>query len=139
MYDDELMALLRDEGRNLERTSLSEYNRVSATSLGLETGRKVALIYAMGPIVTGEGSYETVGARTFARWIRRAREDRSVAAIVLRVDSPGGSSVGSDVIWREVLLAKKEKPVVVSMSDLAGRAATGSPWPPTRSSPSLRP
>ena len=120
MYDDELLALLRDEGRNLERTSLAEYNRVSATSLGLETGRKVALIYAMGPIITGEGYYESVGGRTFARWIRRAREDRSVAAIVLRVDSPGGSSVGSDVIWREVLLAKKVKPVVVSMSDLAG-------------------
>jgi protease IV len=120
MYDDELRALLREEGRDLERTSLADYSRVSASSLGLETGRRVALIYAMGPIVTGDSSYDTVGGRTFARWLRRARQDRSVAAIVLRVDSPGGSTVGSDVIWREVLLAKKEKPVVVSMSDLAG-------------------
>jgi protease-4 len=120
MYDDELLKLLREDGRELERTSLAEYNRVSPASLGLETGRTVALIYAMGPIVSGEGYYSTIGARTLSRWIRRAREDRSVAAIVLRVDSPGGSSVGSDDIWREVFLAKKEKPVVVSMSDLAG-------------------
>jgi protease-4 len=120
MYDDEVMKLLREDGRALERTSLAEYNRVSPSSLGLETGREVALIYAMGPIVSGEGLYNTIGGRTLSRWIRRAREDRSVAAIVLRVDSPGGSSVGSDDIWREVFLAKKEKPVVVSMSDLAG-------------------
>ena len=120
MYDDELKALLRDGSRDLERTSLAVYDRVGAASVGLETGRRIALIYAVGPIVTGEGFYETIGGRTFSRWLRRAREDRSVAAIVIRVDSPGGSSVGSDVIWREVLLAKKEKPVVVSMSDLAG-------------------
>ncbi|OGD18173.1 MAG: signal peptide peptidase SppA [Candidatus Aminicenantes bacterium RBG_16_63_16] len=120
MYDDELRTLLRDESRDLERTSLAEYNRVSPTSLGLETGRRIALIYAVGPIISGEGFYETIGGRTFSRWLRRARQDRSVAAIVLRVDSPGGSSVGSDVIWREVQLAKKDKPVVVSMSDLAG-------------------
>ncbi len=120
MYDDELKTLLRDGSRDLERTSLAVYDRVGAASVGLETGRRIALIYAMGPIVTGEGFYETIGGRTFSRWLRRAREDRSVAAIVIRVDSPGGSSVGSDVIWREVLLAKKEKPVVVSMSDLAG-------------------
>ncbi len=120
MYEDEVRKLLRDGGRDLERTSLAEYNRVSASSLGLETGRRLALIYAMGPITTGEGFYETIGGRTLSRWIRRARQDRSVAAIVLRVDSPGGSAVGSDIIWREVELAKKEKPVVVSMSDLAG-------------------
>ena len=61
-----------------------------------------------------------IGGRTLSRAIRRAREDRSIAAIVLRVDSPGGSAVASDVIWRETFLAKKEKPLVVSMSDLAG-------------------
>jgi protease-4 len=61
-----------------------------------------------------------IGGRTLSRAIRRAREDRSVAAIVLRVDSPGGSAVASDVIWRETFLAKKEKPLVVSMSDTAG-------------------
>ncbi|MEW5900587.1 MAG: signal peptide peptidase SppA, partial [Acidobacteriota bacterium] len=89
-------------------------------SLGLERGRRIAVIYALGPIVSGEGFYSVIGGRTLSRTIRRAREDSSIAAIVLRVDSPGGSAVGSDVIWREVFLAKKEKPVVVSMSDLAG-------------------
>ena len=74
----------------------------------------------MGPIVGGDGTYDTIGGRTLSRAIRRAREDRSIAAIVLRVDSPGGSAVASDVIWREAFLAKKEKPLVVSMSDLAG-------------------
>jgi len=120
LYEDELEAVLRDGGRPLNRARFSEYVRISPASLGLETGRKVALIYAMGPIVGGDGSYDMIGGRTLSRAIRRAREDRSIAAIVLRVDSPGGSAVASDVIWRETFLAKKEKPLVVSMSDLAG-------------------
>ena len=120
LYEDELRALLQDKGRNLRRARLAEYSRISPSSLGMETGRKVALIYAMGPIMSGEGGYQVIGGRTLSRWVRRAREDRSVAAIVLRVDSPGGSAVASDVIWREIFLAKKEKPVVVSMSDVAG-------------------
>ena len=120
LYEDELGKLLQDRGRKLSRAPFSEYVRTSPASLGLETGRKVALIYATGPIVGGEGVYSTIGGRTLSRAIRKAREDRSVAAIVLRVDSPGGSAVASDVIWRETFLAKKEKPLVVSMSDLAG-------------------
>ncbi len=119
-YEDELEQLLKAEDRKLHRTPLSEYLGVSPSSVGLETGRKVALIYASGPIVGGERPYGTIGGRTLARVIRGAREDRSIAAIVLRVDSPGGSAVASDVIWRETVLAKKEKPLVVSMSDLAG-------------------
>jgi protease-4 len=87
---------------------------------GLRPGRRVALIYAVGPILSGESMPETIGGATLARWIRQAREDRTIEAIVLRVDSPGGSAVASDVIWREVFLAKKEKPIVVSMSDVAG-------------------
>jgi protease-4 len=120
LYEDELGRLLRGDGRELRRARFAEYARISPASVGLERGRKVALIYAQGPIVSGEGFYEIVGGRTLSQAIRRAREDSSVASIVLRVDSPGGSAVGSDVIWREVFLAKKEKPVVVSMSDVAG-------------------
>ena len=120
LYEDELGSILRDQGRTLKRTRFSEYIRTNPASLGLETGRKVALIYAVGPIVGGDGTYNSIGGRTLSRAIRRAREDRSIAAIVLRVDSPGGSAVASDVIWREAFLAKKEKPLVVSMSDLAG-------------------
>ena len=119
-YEDELGRYLQADGRKLHRASLSEYLRIRPSSLGLETGRKVALIYASGPIVGGERPYGTIGSRTLSRAIRGARSDRSVAAIVMRVDSPGGSAVASDVIWRETALAKKEKPFVVSMSDLAG-------------------
>jgi protease-4 len=119
-YEDELGKLLQEGDRKLHRTALSEYLRISPASLGLETGRKIAVIYAAGAIVSGERPFGTIGGRTLSRAIRRAREDRSVAAIVLRVDSPGGSAVASDVIWRETVLAKKEKPLVVSMSDLAG-------------------
>lgn len=120
LYEDELEKLLREKERKLHRTSLSEYLRISPASLGLETGPKIALIYASGPIIGGESPFGTIGGRTLSRAVRKAREDRSVAAIVLRVDSPGGSAVASDVIWRETVLAKKEKPVIVSMSDLAG-------------------
>jgi protease-4 len=119
-YEDELGKLLQEGDRKLHRTALSEYLRISPASLGLETGRKIAVIYAAGAIVSGERPFGTIGGRTLSRAIRRAREDRSVEAIVLRVDSPGGSAVASDVIWRETVLAKKEKPLVVSMSDLAG-------------------
>ena len=120
LYEDELQRLLQDEGRPLGRVRFDEYTRVKPASLGLETGRKVALIYGVGTIMTGESFSQVMGGSTVARWIRAAREDGSIAAIVFRVDSPGGSSVGSDVIWREVFLAKQVKPVVVSMSDVAG-------------------
>jgi protease-4 len=120
LYEDELGSVLQDRGKGLKRARFSEYIRTSPASLGLETGRKVALLYATGPIIGGEGVYNVIGGRTLSRAIRRAREDRSIAAIVLRVDSPGGSAVASDVIWRETFLAKKEKPLVISMSDVAG-------------------
>ena len=121
LYEDEMGTILQDRGKRLKRTRFSEYLRISPAGLGLETGRRVALIYATGPIIGGEGiSTRMIGGRTLSRAIRRAREDRSIAAIVLRVDSPGGSAVASDVIWRETFLAKKEKPLVISMSDLAG-------------------
>jgi protease-4 len=120
MYEDELGDLLRSGGQKLARISSDEYARISPAAAGVGGIRKVAVIYAVGPILGGESLPGTIGGATLARWIRQAREDRSVAAIVLRVDSPGGSSVASDVIWREVFLAKKEKPFVVSMSDVAG-------------------
>lgn len=119
-YEDELQGMLRSEGRKLARITSDEYSHVSPVAAGLGAGRKVALIYAVGPILSGESLPGSIGGATLARWIRQAREDRTITAIVLRVDSPGGSSVASDVIWREVFLAKKEKPFVVSMSDLAG-------------------
>ncbi len=80
---------------------------------------KIAIIYASGDIVGGTGTDDQVASDDYRELIRKARLDKSVKAIVLRVNSPGGSALASDVIWREVSLAKKEKPVVVSMGNVA--------------------
>ncbi len=80
---------------------------------------KIAVIYAVGDIVSGKGSEDQIGSDKMAEVIRKARLDSRIKAIVLRVNSPGGSAIASDVIWSEVILAKKAKPVVVSMGDYA--------------------
>ena len=86
---------------------------------------KIAVVYAEGAIVGGRGSIETVGSERFAEDFRQLRDDDSVKAIVLRVNSPGGSATASEVILREILLTKKEKPVIVSMGNVA---ASGGYW-----------
>jgi protease-4 len=101
-----------------------EYRQVSLNSLGLNRGPRIALIYAVGVIRSGESSYDSpqgfvVGSDTIVRHLRKARADSSVRAIVLRIDSPGGSAIASDVIWREVQLTRASKPVIASMSDVA--------------------
>lgn len=76
-------------------------------------------MYATGNIISGEGTDETIGSERISRALRAARTDDKVKAVVLRINSPGGSSLASDVIWREVMLTKKAKPVIVSMGDVA--------------------
>jgi protease IV len=103
---------------------LSEYRQVSGSSLGLDKGPRIAVIYAVGVIASGKSSYESpsglvVGADTINEYLRTARGDSGIKAIVLRIDSPGGSALASDVIWREVVLTRQQKPVIVSMSDVA--------------------
>jgi protease-4 len=120
MYEDEFIQMVMDGKSRVHRITHAQYLRTSASSLGQNTGKKIALIYGTGPIISGSGMYGMMGSATMSRWIQRARLDKSISAIVLRVDSPGGSAVASDSIWREVTLAKKEKPFVVSMSDMAG-------------------
>ena len=80
---------------------------------------RIAIVYALGNIGGGEGDDQSIGSERISKAIRKAREDEKVKAIVLRVNSPGGSSLDSDVIWREVVLAAKEKPVVASFGDVA--------------------
>ena len=80
---------------------------------------KVAVIIANGEIISGKGNDEVIGSESLAAQIRKAREDSKVKAIVLRINSPGGSALASDVIWNEVLLTKKVKPIMASMSDVA--------------------
>ncbi|MGD2295240.1 MAG: signal peptide peptidase SppA [Candidatus Aminicenantes bacterium] len=119
-YEDELENLLRDEGHKTYRISHSQYTKIPPSSIGLNKGKKIAVIYGMGPIHTGTGLYQTMGSTSMAQLIKRARKDVTVSGVIFRVDSPGGSAVGSDVIWREIELTKAKKPVVVSMSDVAG-------------------
>jgi protease-4 len=80
---------------------------------------KIAVIYADGDIVSGSGDDEQVGSDAYRVLIRKLRLDKDVKAIVFRVNSPGGSALASDVIWREISLTRKEKPVIVSMGDVA--------------------
>jgi len=80
---------------------------------------KIAIVYAVGEIIDGEGNQSTIGSISMSKAIAKAREDKNVKAIVLRVNSPGGSSLASDVIAREIGLCKGKKPVIVSMGDVA--------------------
>jgi protease IV len=122
-YEDEVMSELKNELKIKEKdkiafAEISKYQKnVKDKKLGVKD--KVALIYAVGAIESGDGDDETIGSDRVAKAIREARLDSSVKAIVMRVNSPGGSALASDVIWREVTLAKKVKPFIVSMGDLA--------------------
>jgi protease IV len=103
-----------------ESTDLADYVRASPPPFSLSARPKIAVIYAVGTIASGEGpSGDVVGSDTLVEYINQAADDHAVKAIVLRVDSPGGSSIASDVIWRALMLAREEKPLIVSMGDLA--------------------
>ena len=84
-----------------------------------ESSNKIAVLVADGEIVDGEGKDGQIGGESFAKEVRKLRKDEKVKAIVLRINSPGGSALASDVMWRELVLAKKEKPLIISMGDLA--------------------
>jgi protease-4 len=85
----------------------------------LESSNKIAVMVADGEIVDGESKDGQVGGESFAKEIAKLRKDEKVKAIVLRINSPGGSALASDVMWRELILAKKDKPLIISMGDLA--------------------
>ena len=105
----------------------SLYQRVRPRDVGIRPESRVAVLHAAGIITSGRSAYDPVngpivGSDTMIEQIQRIREDESIRAIVLRVDSPGGSSVASDVIWRELMItrdANPSRPLIVSMSDLA--------------------
>ena len=120
LYEDQAVAFFSANGRPASPLSLETYGRIDPVSLGLNTGRRIALIYGQGPIHGGASLVQTMGSDTVVEWFRAAREDSSILAVVFRVDSPGGSAVASDAIWREIQLTRKKKPVVVTMSDMAG-------------------
>lgn len=125
VYRDEVLLKLKemtgiDEDDDLKSVNIAQYTRVPKKR---ESGRlpreKLAIVYAEGAIVMGEGADLGIGSDRISRVLREARRDTTVKAIVFRVNSPGGSALASEVIWREVDLASREKPVIVSMGDVA--------------------
>ena len=111
------LAISNDEDINY--ISLDDY-AVYANKKELKSSTdKIAIIYAQGEILYGEGGPDYIGQGIINKALIKAREDKNVKAVVLRVDSPGGSALTSDIIWREVELTKQKKPVVVSMGNVA--------------------
>ncbi|MBW4636101.1 MAG: signal peptide peptidase SppA [Iphinoe sp. HA4291-MV1] len=132
-YLDQVVADLKQltnsdkKDKTFRQISLREYAEVPGKSLGVErdSQNKIAVVYAEGEIVDGQGEGGDVGGDRFAKIFRRLRQDKDVKAVVLRINSPGGSVTGSEVIQREVRLTGQEKPVVVSMGNVA---ASGGYW-----------
>ena len=124
-YKDEILAELKtlsgtDKKDDLEFISLGSYK--NSPKLDVDKVRpkdKIAVIYGTGEINMGDGSIKEIGSDGLSEAIRKARLDSTIKAVVLRVNSPGGSALASEVIWREVVLTKQVKPVIVSMGDVA--------------------
>ena len=110
---------IKDEKEDYNKISVLDYAESAVEDETFSSKDKIAIIYAQGQITSGEGDVNEIGEGSMRRALEEAREDDDIKAIVLRVDSPGGSALTSDLIWREVELTKKVKPVVVSMGNLA--------------------
>lgn len=112
-------ALKLKDDDDISYVTLNQYTKRSNKKINRTGDDKVAVIFAQGEIFYGEGGPDIIGQGIINNALIKARDDESVKAIVLRVNSPGGSALTSDIIWREVELAKKKKPVVVSMGNVA--------------------
>ena len=124
MYRDALIDTLKSlsgiiKDKELNLISMTKYTKVVDTKLSISAKNKIAVVYASGTIVTGKGNDGNIGGDYYADVIRKVRLDSSVKAIVLRVNSPGGSATASDIMWRELDLAASVKPVVISMGNYA--------------------
>lgn len=124
-YEDEYhngirRALKVEKEEEYNKVNILDYARnVANTNADYETKDRIAIIYAQGEILSGEGDVSYIGEGSMRRSLEDARNDDNVKAVVLRIDSPGGSALTSELIWREIELTKKKKPVVVSMGNLA--------------------
>lgn len=114
------------ETKSFRQISLNDYQTLWEQGHQPDkTARKVAILYLEGAIVNGQGTWQTVGGDRYAALLRELRNDDEVKAVVLRINSPGGSASAADIIWREVALLKQAKPVIVSMGNVA---ASGGYW-----------
>ncbi|MDB5131752.1 MAG: signal peptide peptidase SppA [Mucilaginibacter sp.] len=127
-YKDEVLNELKESAgigqkQDLKNIPLAEYNnnipKKDNDDKKKAPKNSIAIIYASGEINGGDGDESSIGSERISKALRQVRLDDKVKAVVLRVNSPGGSSLASDVIWREVMLTKKVKPIIVSMGDLA--------------------
>lgn len=121
-YDDEVKSeiiqhLKIDSTQKINFVSLGKYAK--AVDFSSNQGSRIAMIYAEGEIIDGKSRDEQIGSDTYRNLIRRARLDKNIKAIVFRINSPGGSALASEEIWREITIARKAKPVVVSFGDVA--------------------
>ena len=124
IYKDELIAEFKkklkvEDKKKPEFVTIDKYSDVADSKKASGSADKIAVIYASGSIAGGEGDDQSIGSEKISRVIRKAREDDKIKAIVFRINSGGGSALASDVIWREIELAKKVKPVVASFGDVA--------------------
>lgn len=131
-YRDEVITQLKEvsgeeeDGDSFPNIALARYSGVTQTEdEAAVSENEIAVLHAQGAIVTGEGALDNIGSSRFVTKIRDLREDETVKAVVLRINSPGGSATASDVILRELELTQEEKPVIVSMGDTA---ASGGYW-----------
>jgi protease-4 len=122
-YRDEVLEILqkKTEAKSIDEIEFVSINKmVDVKDTRDKSGKdKIAIIFAEGDIVDGEGKEGQVGSIEFSKAIRKARLDDKVKAVVLRINSPGGSALASETIWREVMLTKKVKPVIASMGNVA--------------------
>ncbi|WP_273272671.1 signal peptide peptidase SppA [Maribacter polysiphoniae] len=112
-------ALSLNEGDEMNMVALGDYLKRSNKKVIQKGDDKIAVVFAQGEILYGEGGPDVIGQGLMTKALKKAVDDDKVKAIVLRVDSPGGSALTSDIIWREIELAKEKKPVVVSMGNVA--------------------
>ncbi|WP_452598184.1 signal peptide peptidase SppA [Pontimicrobium sp. MEBiC01747] len=109
-----------DADKNINTITIEDYSNYVADKKSIQFAKaKIAVIYAEGQIIYGKGNENFVGQGTMGEALKKAREDDKIKAIVLRINSPGGSALASELIWREIELTKKVKPVIVSMGDVA--------------------
>lgn len=124
VYKDELIGEMKkkltiDEKKKVQYVTMDNYTDVAGKKKPGTAKVKIAVIYASGTIAGGEGDDQSIGSERISKAIRKAREDEKVKAIVFRINSGGGSALASDVIWREIDLARQVKPVVASFGDVA--------------------
>jgi protease-4 len=121
VYHDAIRKALKvEKEEEYNKVSIFDYTKkMTTTGVSTDSKNQIAIIYAQGEIQSGEGDVNTIGEGSMRRSLQEARRNKDVKAIVLRIDSPGGSALTSDLIWREVELTKKVKPIVVSMGNYA--------------------